>query len=597
MGITDKELADFSDLSYLNIPDELTKSLKKGESLPIKELADYYLGDKNPGKFKYDDIQDQRIISILKECQNGAYSDYEIISYDNKNDGDGFVGYAIKTSDDEIIIASRGSEMPYGEEDEIPDSVSNNLKPTWEDWIDNFKISIQGETAQQASAKEFLKVVAEKGYKEIYITGHSKGGNNALYMAVTADPQLLEYIKKCVTFNAPGFNDEFIKNNKEAIEKLLSGDKVIEYQGKGDFVSALMNNIGIIKVVEQIEWDNKGLIDDHFIYAMLLNGDKTDFIIDSSGRKNSIPNFVNKLVSKLLNTLSEDEINKVIGLVEELIRSEDFSLENIEELLKESGISVSEAVLDKISLLNELGPFSELSLKDKLKVIKEFIGLPKELYELLEESDVSKNTTDIIILQTVVSSFVECFKEEIAIKSEYYVELAKNFLTNTKDFIVNNLNKAKNYIIKGFARLKGKIVTLGKDAIRNILGGPLNVRLTTFNGFNAMAALGNMIYNGITDKRFTVKPEELESALNIYKKEYDNVIAYKNEVQSAVMKLASYGWNGQGVQMFTNVRLVMYMEAIEKCKAQLNDNIAYLNKGISLFKARENEEKQLANIL
>ena len=232
-----------------------------------------------------------------------------------------------------------------------------------------------------------------------------------------------------------------------------------------------------------------------------------------------------------------------------------------------------------------------------MKVIKEFIGLPKEIYQLLKESDVSKNTTDIIILQTVVSSFVECFKEEIAIKSEYYVELAKNFLTNTKDFIVNNLNKAKNYIIKGFARLKGKIVTLGKDAIRNILGGPLNVRLTTFNGFNAMAALGNMIYNGITDKRFTVKPEELESALNTYKKEYANVIAYKNEVQSAIMKLASYGWNGQGVQMFINVRLVMYMEAIEKCKAQLNDNIAYLNKGISLFKARENEEKQLANIL
>lgn len=596
MGISDKELADFSDFSYIDIPLRLRAKLEANGSLSIKELADYYLSDKNPGKFKCDDIQDQRIISILKECQNGAYSDYEIINYDNKNDGDGFVGYAIKTPDDEIIIASRGSEMPYGKEDEIPDSVIGN-EPTWEDWIDNFKISIQGETAQQASAKEFLKVVGENGYKEIYITGHSKGGNNALYMVVTADSELLEYIKKCVTFNAPGFNDEFIKNNKESIEKLLSGGKVIEYQGKGDFVSALMNNIGIIKVVEQIQWDNKGLIDDHFIYAMLLNGDKTDFIIDGSGRKDLIPNVVNKLVSKLLNTLSEDEINNVIGLIEELMSSEDFSLENIEELLKKSGISVSEAVLDRISLLNELGPFSQLSLKDKLKVIKEFIGLPKELYELLKESDVSKNTTDIIILQTVVSSFVECFKEEIAIKSEYYVELAKNFLTNTKDFIVNNLNKAKTCIIKGFARLKGKIVTLGKDAIRNILGGPLNVRLTTFNGFNSMAALGNMIYNGITDKRFIVKPEDLESALKIYKNEYANVISYKNEVQSTVMKLASYGWNGQGAQMFINVRLVMYMEAIEKCKTQLNDNIAYLNKGISLFKARENEEKQLANIL
>ena len=67
------------------------------------------------------------------------------------------MGYAIKTPDDEIIIASRGSEMPYGEEEEIPDSVIGN-EPTWQDWIDNFKISIQGEIAQQASAKECLKV-------------------------------------------------------------------------------------------------------------------------------------------------------------------------------------------------------------------------------------------------------------------------------------------------------------------------------------------------------------------------------------------------------------------------------------------------------
>ena len=88
MGITDKELADFSDFSYIDIPDELETKLDKKESLSIKELADYYLSDKNLGKFKYDDIQDQRIISILKECQNGAYSNYEIINYDNKTISD-----------------------------------------------------------------------------------------------------------------------------------------------------------------------------------------------------------------------------------------------------------------------------------------------------------------------------------------------------------------------------------------------------------------------------------------------------------------------------------------------------------------------------
>ena len=81
MAITDKELADFSDFSYIDIPDELETKLNKKGSLSIKELADYYLSNENPGKFKYDDIQDQRIISILKECQNGAYGNYEIRGY------------------------------------------------------------------------------------------------------------------------------------------------------------------------------------------------------------------------------------------------------------------------------------------------------------------------------------------------------------------------------------------------------------------------------------------------------------------------------------------------------------------------------------
>ena len=79
--ITDKQLADFSDFSYLDIPEDLKITLNAYGSLSMKELANYYLSDTNPGKFKYDDIQDQRIISILKECQNGAYGNYEIRGY------------------------------------------------------------------------------------------------------------------------------------------------------------------------------------------------------------------------------------------------------------------------------------------------------------------------------------------------------------------------------------------------------------------------------------------------------------------------------------------------------------------------------------
>ena len=57
MGITDKELADFSDFSYVDIPEILREKFERNGVLSIKQLADYYLSDKNPGKFKCDDIQ------------------------------------------------------------------------------------------------------------------------------------------------------------------------------------------------------------------------------------------------------------------------------------------------------------------------------------------------------------------------------------------------------------------------------------------------------------------------------------------------------------------------------------------------------------
>ncbi|MBB6716884.1 hypothetical protein [Clostridium gasigenes] len=99
MRIRDIDLANFSNLSYLNIPPELWRQLKDLGELSMKEFADYYLSDEVMKKeFDLSDINDQAKIAALKECQTGAYKNFKIVDYQNNNGGDGFVGFAIETT-------------------------------------------------------------------------------------------------------------------------------------------------------------------------------------------------------------------------------------------------------------------------------------------------------------------------------------------------------------------------------------------------------------------------------------------------------------------------------------------------------------------
>ncbi|MBB6716902.1 hypothetical protein, partial [Clostridium gasigenes] len=145
MSIRDVDLANFSNLSYLDIKFDIKDKFEQSGELSMKDFADYYLrSDIMKDEFDLSNIQDQAKIAALKECQTGAYKDFKIIDYQNNNGGDGFVGFAIETTPGNVIISSRGSEAP---DPEKPD-----LATKMEDWTDNLKTTIMQETNQQKEA-------------------------------------------------------------------------------------------------------------------------------------------------------------------------------------------------------------------------------------------------------------------------------------------------------------------------------------------------------------------------------------------------------------------------------------------------------------
>ena len=108
---------------------------------------------------------------------------------------------------------------------------------TYDAWEDNVLGAMESDTKIQKRAADFVKNECG-GYKDIEVTGHSKGGNLAQYVTVTCNEQ----VKRCVSFDGQGFGQEFLDKYKEDI--LKTKDNITCINGYNDFVNILLTPIG-----------------------------------------------------------------------------------------------------------------------------------------------------------------------------------------------------------------------------------------------------------------------------------------------------------------------------------------------------------------
>ena len=120
--------------------------------------------------------------------------------------------------------------------DEDPVVVFRGTGGTEEAWSDNFEGAFYEDTRIQTEASDFIKY--ECGiYNEMVVTGHSKGGNMAMYTTVK-NP---EKITSCVSFDGQGFGDDFINDNPELIAE--AAPKIKSISAYNDFVNILLTCI------------------------------------------------------------------------------------------------------------------------------------------------------------------------------------------------------------------------------------------------------------------------------------------------------------------------------------------------------------------
>ena len=103
----------------------------------------------------------------------------------------------------EIVLGKKESFISFGGTDD-----------TLVGWKEDFNMCYLSPIPAQTDAKEYLEEVLSGSGKKVYIGGHSKGGNLAVYSAVQCKKIFRRSILKVYNFDGPGFNKAFIESER-----------------------------------------------------------------------------------------------------------------------------------------------------------------------------------------------------------------------------------------------------------------------------------------------------------------------------------------------------------------------------------------------
>ena len=238
------------------------------QTISVSDLLPYMReqatnGGFSDGKFVNEDDKRNYLEAITRLENKLTEGDFIVSKCINHNGSSesGLVVFSIEpreNDNNEVVVCCRGSDGIAIEN--LNDWVGGDLALAWDT-----------QTTQQKELDAFLSDFDE--YDNIYLTGHSLGGNLAMYGAVSFAERGEKYEKKIAgvySFDGPGFNSEFLSQHVKVIQKI--NDRIINIQNEHDIVSSSLSSIGkVVIIASSIEGAN--VLDNHNRWALATNAD------------------------------------------------------------------------------------------------------------------------------------------------------------------------------------------------------------------------------------------------------------------------------------------------------------------------------------
>lgn len=255
-----------------------------------------------------------------------------------------------------------------------------------DEWVDNIEGLDRSDTQAQMNAKNYIDGLK---YGSVTVVGHSKGGNKAMYVAVTCDK-----VDKCISYDGQGFSQEFI--DKYSVEIQKNASKITNYSLKNDYVHILMFPIPGATQIYMEPGENNRMNEiggAHYPIGPFSLEEKDgkwyikteDGLIKEADEEDPAMKNLHNFTTFVMNNASKSERTMLVAFLSPLIKmimDPNRDMSQIVDYLKsnrEGAIKIA-AYLLKYLKENGMGV-------DELVQICESIGIPKdELYKMIGDT-------------------------------------------------------------------------------------------------------------------------------------------------------------------------------------------------------------------
>ena len=207
-----------SQMSYLNLQGIIGKTERKKECTLAQAAKRFW---QLHTEEEFEDCLSFAVRSagrLLRDmAKTKRFRDLVLRNYVNRNDLNMEEQFAAL----EIVLNRKESYISFGGTDD-----------TLIGWKEDFNMCFLSPIPAQMDAKSYLESVLLGSGRKVYIGGHSKGGNLAVYSAVKCKKLFRRSILHVYNFDGPGFNKEFIESEryqdmKERIETWVPESSVV----------------------------------------------------------------------------------------------------------------------------------------------------------------------------------------------------------------------------------------------------------------------------------------------------------------------------------------------------------------------------------
>ncbi len=398
----------FAELSYFRFED---MGVKPSDSYSISEYANMVLKNQK-------NISDDQRQFLTELQQSERYHNCTIKNMQAENVESQWAAVTVDFNDgsNSSTIAMRGTDGTYN------------------GWHEDFELLYDkdGTRAQQLS-RDYLNNCDSE---HIYMTGHSKGGNDCTSAYIMSDKDVRDRVEHIHNYDGPGVHDKFRDDHLDAYNEL--DGKVDNYYPKDSIIGLLLNNNPgnnhYVDADVRPTYADKGIFGEHDPFAFGIDGKEF-----KPGDQSYISKVVDEVLDKSVDDLTYEERVNLVRFLDKygifnMIAGEDTPFSNTDEATRKA--------LDELDIYNIVPDKWEEGLsKVIVPIVNVIIGV--EIFRNMspEEREAALNAIRSIITHTAekigedISKEIEKIKDRIVNKYEEFADWLSDKYNKTKETI------------------------------------------------------------------------------------------------------------------------------------------------------------------